>query len=252
MKTALFVVLALALLVVACSGSRTPAERGEMPENAPPANNAACAPAPAIEPEPESEPALKKRIVVTTGVHGNEPSGYLIQDQLAELGFTVHGPCNPWGIENNIRHLEDGRDLNRMFGRMDCPEAEAVKEWLKENPPDFLLDLHEDPDGTGAYLIQHGPDDEIGRKIIDALKDQYDFDPAPKFLMVQGEDGLLKPTLPVLRVMALGKIYGLAYYAWASFGCTAIVVECPGSWPEEKRKAYQLAVCKKARELFEE
>lgn len=241
-----------ALSIFACSGNRGPAVRGELPENRPSDNQAACAPAPTDEPEPEPEPAPKKRIVVTTGVHGNEPSGYLVQDQLAGLGFTVHGPCNPWGIENNNRHLEDGRDLNRMFGRTDCPEAEAVKEWLKENPPDFLLDLHEDPDGTGAYLIQHGPDDEIGRKIIDALKDQYDFDPAPKYLMVQGEDGLLKPTLPVLRVMALGKIYGLAYYAWASFGCTAIVVECPGSWPEEKRKAYQLAVCTTAKRLFEE
>ncbi|MCB9895138.1 MAG: succinylglutamate desuccinylase/aspartoacylase family protein [Planctomycetes bacterium] len=203
-------------------------------------------------PEPEPAPAPKKNFVITTGVHGNEPSGYYIKDQLAELGFNVYGPCNPWGIENNNRHLEDGRDLNRMFGRTDCPEAEKIKEWLNENKPDFLLDLHEDPDGTAPYLIQHGPDDDIGRKIIDALKDDYDFDPAPKFMMVTGEDGLLKPELNVLRLMALAKIYGLAYYAWANFDCTAIVVECPGSWDVEKRKAYHLAVCKTAKRIFEE
>jgi predicted deacylase len=202
------------------------------------------------EPEPASVP--KKNFVITTGVHGNEPSGYYIQDQLTELGFTTYGPCNPWGIENNNRHLEDGRDLNRMFGRSDCPEAETIKEWLAENRPDFLLDLHEDPDGTGAYLIQNGPDDDIGRKIIDALKDEYEFDPAPTFMMVKGEDGLLKPEAGVLRLMALAKIYGLAYYAWAKFGCTAIVVECPGSWDVEKRKAYQLAVCTTAKRMFDE
>jgi hypothetical protein len=233
----LFAVLSV-LFLVACAGSRLPAPRFVVAEPAEP---------PAVEPEPTPEPAPvpKKRIVITTGVHGNEPSGYLVQDQLAELGFTVFGPCNPWGIKNNKRGLEDGRDLNRLF-------AEAVKEFLAANPPDFLLDLHEDPDGKGAYLIQHGPDDNIGRKIVDALKDQFEFDPEPKFMIITGEDGLLKPNMQVLRFMAIGKIYSLGYYAWATYGCTTIVVECPGTWPEEKRKSYQLAVCKKARELFEE
>ena len=253
----LLIVLCVSV-VSACSGSRVPAARGAMPgEPEPAVGNDGCSGAPyALPPkgttEPETVPAPKKNIVVTTGVHGNEPSGYYIKDKLTELGFTTYGPCNPWGIENNNRHLEDGRDLNRMFGRTDCPEAEKIKEWLGENNPDFLLDLHEDPDGSAPYLIQNGPDDDIGRRIVDALKDEYDFDPAPKFMMVTGEDGLLKPELNVLRLMALAKIYGLAYYARATFDCTAIVVECPGSWDVEKRKAYHLAVCTTAHKLLME
>jgi hypothetical protein len=247
MKTALVLLaVTLAVVLVACAGSRLPAPRFVPEQPGAPAANE-----PVPEPEPEPEPVSKKRIVITTGVHGNEPSGYLIQDQLAEMGFTVFGPCNPWGIANNKRHLEDGRDLNRIFANDDSDEVKAVKEFLADNPPDFLLDLHEDPDGKGAYLIQNGPDDDIGRKIVDALKDEFEFDPEPQFLVVKGEDGLLKPTLQVLRFMALGKIYGLAFHAWATYGCTAIVVECPGTWPEEKRKRYQLRVCETAKDLFE-
>lgn len=199
---------------------------------------------PAIERDPVAD------IVITTGVHGNEPSGWLVQDRLAAMGFTVFGPCNLWGIENGKRHLEDGRDLNRLFGEDGVPEVDAVKRFLKANPPRLLLDLHEDPGATGAYLIQHGPDDDIGRRIIDAMKDEFEFDPQPRFMMVTGEDGLLKPETKHLSAMRLFSIYGLAYHAWLTYGVTTIVTECPGSWPEEKRKAYQLRVCELAKQFY--
>lgn len=256
MKINLVVFAAVAgLLIAACAGSRASAPRGETQQPAAVvADEPACNPTPEPKPAPAPEPETPSHpgFVVTTGVHGNEPSGYLIKPDLEALGFTVYGPCNPWGIENNRRHLEDGRDLNRMFGRDDCPEAETIKQWLADNPPSFLLDLHEDPDGTAPYLIQHGPDDDIGRRIVDALKDEYEFDPEPQFMMVKGEDGLLNPDGKTLAMMAFMKIYGLGFYAWATYKCTAIVVECPGSWPEEKRKAYHLKVVQTAARLFEE
>lgn len=235
-------------LLVACSSAPV----NNQPADNKPANNASAnTPAPQPEPEPAPAPTpAELGFVITTGVHGNEPSGYLIQDQLIKLGFRVFGPCNEWGIANNSRYLESGDDLNRMFGRADCPQAEAVKKFLAENPPKILFDLHEDPDGTGAYLIQHGPDDEIGRKIIDALKADFEFDPEPSFMVVKGQDGLLKPTIQQLRALKFIGVYGLAYHAWYTHGCTSIVVECPGSWPEEKRKAYQLRVCELAWKFF--
>jgi hypothetical protein len=242
MRTLLaFILIAAAL--TACSGGRI-APRAALPEP----------PAPAPQPEPQPEPGqaiseLTADMVITTGVHGDEPSGWLVQDQLVTLGFKVFGPCNPWGIENHRRELENGEDLNRVFGMEGYSEVDAVKEFLKANPPGFLLDLHEDPNGTGAYLIQNGPDDDIGRRIIDALADEFEFDPEPRSV-IQGADGLVKPTLQQLRGLLFLKVYGLGVYAWATYGCTAIVVECPGSWPEEKRKRYQLRVCEVARELY--
>lgn len=251
MKLFLIVLPVLSLLVVACA-ARMPGERAEIAYFDPPSVKETIEPADEAQPDPEPEFETPEGIVITTGVHGNEPSGYLVQDRLAEMGFTVFGPCNPWGIENNSRYLEDGRDMNRIFAKDDSEEVEAVKAFLEQNPPALLLDLHEDPNGTGAYLIQHGPDDDIGRRIVDALKNKYEFDPEPRFMMVEGEDGLLKPTMRHLRALGFLQVYGLGYYAWATHGCTAIVVECPGSWPEDKRKQYQIDVCRTAAELFAE
>ncbi|MBZ0137060.1 MAG: succinylglutamate desuccinylase/aspartoacylase family protein [Planctomycetes bacterium] len=233
----LFSLMVVAL--AACGGSRL-APRVEAPQD----------PEPVVVPEPAPAPAQPTTdIVITTGVHGNEPSGWLVQDQLFALGFNVFGPCNPWGIQNNKRELEDGTDLNRAFAWEGYAEVDAVKKFLEENPPGLLLDLHEDPNGTGAYLIQNGPDDDIARAIIDALKDEFEFDPEPRSV-ITGENGLVKPTLQQLRGLLFLKVYGLAVYAWANYACTAIVVECPGAWPEDKRKRYQLRVCEVAREIY--
>lgn len=244
MRTALLLCLCL---LAACSQPRPVA-------NNQPAN---VAPEPKPEPKPEPvpeppKPKYRTDIVITTGVHGNEPSGYLIKDKLTELGFIVFGPCNPWGIEHGKRHLEDGRDLNRSFALDDCPEAEAVREFLRNHKPGLLLDLHEDPDGTAPYLIQNGPEDDLGRRILDALKDEYEFDQEPQWGPIKGEDGLIKPTRGMLGFQKLSKVYSLGYYAWLTYGCTSFTVECPGSWPEDRRKAYHQRVCETARRIFSE
>lgn len=236
------------MLAFAFACSSAPVNDPAVPANRAPANKPANKPP---EPEPIKPTPGELGFVITTGVHGNEPSGWLVQDQLIAMGFRVFGPCNPWGIANNSRYMEDGRDLNRVFAGDDCPDAEAVKKFLAEAPPKFLLDLHEDPGGTGAYLIQHGPDDDIGRRIVDALKDEFEFDPEPKFMTVTGQDGLLKPNAQQLRALKFLRVYGLGAFAYFTYGCTTIVVECPGSWPEEKRKRYQLRVCETALKLWQ-
>ncbi|MBP9892846.1 MAG: succinylglutamate desuccinylase/aspartoacylase family protein, partial [Planctomycetes bacterium] len=122
-KLASVAMLILSMALAACSGpTRHPVE-GDSPKANAPANQPQLK-----EPEKPKEPAKPvwtKRVVITTGVHGNEPSGYLVQDQLKELGFTVFGPCNPWGIKNNKRELEDGRDLNRFFQDDTIPQVKA-------------------------------------------------------------------------------------------------------------------------------
>lgn len=218
----------------------------------------ACADTPAPqtpkEPEPPKEPAKPvwtKRVVITTGVHGNEPSGWLVQEQLKELGFTVFGPCNPWGIRNNKRAMEDGRDLNRFFQDDSIPQVKAVHDFLRANVPDLLLDLHEDPTGpAGPYLIQNGPKDTLGEEIIAALG-EYAWDPEPAWGPIKGSKGLIKPTAGVLAWQKYANVFSLAAYAYFTYNITTFTVEVPGNWPEEKRKEYQLKVCQKARELFE-
>lgn len=248
-KLASVAMLILSMALAACSGpTRHPVE-GDSPKANAPANQPQLK-----EPEKPKEPAKPvwtKRVVITTGVHGNEPSGYLVQDQLKELGFAVFGPCNPWGIKNNKRELEDGRDLNRFFQDDTIPQVKAVHDFLKANPPDLLLDLHEDPTKpTGPYLIQNGPKDKLGEEIIAALT-EYEWAKEPAWGPVKGKDGLIKPTATVLAWQKYANVFSLSAYAYFTYNVTTITVEVPGNWPEDRRKQYQLKVCQKARELFE-
>lgn len=246
-----FCTVFLALLVCACTARQSSNNTVAVTRPRPPAGavSANQEPAPAVA---AVQPRLRTDVVVTGGVHGNEPSGNEVLPGLAAAGFVTFGPCNPWGIRNNQRHLQDGRDLNRLFADATCPEVAAVRQFLAANKPGLLLDLHEDPDGTHPYLIQNGPEDDLGRRILDRLKTDYEFEAEPRWAMVRGKDGLLQPTRQMLALQKLGGIYSLAYYAWLTYGCTAITVECPGSWPAEKRRAWQVRVCTLAREIFSE
>lgn len=222
----------------------------------PPAAEPQPQPRPLLQPQGETQPApsppiaLRTDIVVTGGVHGNEPSGAAVLAELAAAGLQTFGPCNPWGLAHGSRHLEDGRDLNRSFAKTGVPEVDAVKSFLEARRPALLLDLHEDRYATGAYLIQHGPDDDLGHRIVAELDDEIAFEPKPHFNVLEGEGGVLKPGEIVLAAVELSRFYGLAFYAWRTYGCTTFVVEVPHRWPLEKRKHTHRRIVETARRLF--
>lgn len=192
---------------------------------------------------------MDARIVVTGGVHGDEPSGAEALPLLAERGFTTHGPCNPWGLEQGVRELENGGDLNRRFGLPDCEAAEQVRRFLAAHPPSLLLDLHEDCDSELPYLIQVGPRDPIGAQIVERLSDRWDFNPRPRFGVLYGSDGLLKPTAWMLWVQRMSRRWSLTFYAWLRHAAPALVVEIPAHWPLPRKVELQVAICEAAREL---
>lgn len=189
------------------------------------------------------------RIVVTGGVHGDEPSGAAALPALREKGFVTFGPCNPWGLERQRRELEDGRDLNRLFADGRVAEVRKVRDFLRENPPDLAMDLHES-DGEGPYLIQIGPEDGLASEIVAALANEYSFDPAPKWGPLTGKNGVLRPVAQALALQEISKIWSLSFYCWKIFKVTSITVECPTSWPMEKRIAYHVRVAQAAREIM--
>jgi hypothetical protein len=188
---------------------------------------------------------LAKQIVVTGGVHGNEPSGAVALAALARRGFVTAPPCNPWGLLHGRRELESGRDLNRAFADPRCEEATAVRQFLQEHPPGLLLDLHEDSRTREPYLIQYGPDD-IGRRILSELSGTYSFAPRPNFGPVVGRQGLIWPPRWMVAVVGLSPWWPLVYYAHKTFGATGCVVEAPSAWPIALRVEFHLAVVETA------
>jgi glutamine amidotransferase-like uncharacterized protein len=120
-------------------------------------------------------------VVITGGIHGNEPAGYRAAGQIRswpiQCGKLVVIPrVNTPGIKENIRWLpgedEATRNANRNFPRIGAPEkaltlpVQAVWEFIKGQKPDWVVDLHE---GFDFYIAQSG---SVGSSII-YLDDPY-------------------------------------------------------------------------------
>ena len=115
-------------------------------------------------------------VLVTGGVHGNEPAGSAAADQIrhwpVRRGRLVVVPkVNTLGLQAETRWFpplkddETQRDLNRNFPTADrhlpqSPVAEALWELVNDQQPDFVIDLHEgfdfhisNPKSVGSSII---------------------------------------------------------------------------------------------------
>ncbi len=189
------------------------------------------------------------QVFITGGIHGDEPSGAMALGPLRDRGFDVFGPCNPWGLKNGRRTLENGRDLNRMFASGNCAESRAVREAVLSTSPVLLLDLHEHRAASRPYLIQFGPRDNIGAQLVNVLKDQFQFEQRPRFGPLRGRGGLLHPSSAVLWLVGVWRRWPLAYWFWRATGRTGLVAEAPGAFSIEQRVEFHLALAQAAREL---
>ncbi|MDP6042318.1 MAG: M14 family metallocarboxypeptidase, partial [Candidatus Latescibacteria bacterium] len=104
----------------------------------------------------------KPNILLTAGVHGDEPAGveailqFLERDPTDVLNRShiLVLPCvNPSGYANDTRENIKGEDINRAFND-EVPESTLVKQQLSGRRFNIFLDMHEDYDATGTYFYE--------------------------------------------------------------------------------------------------
>ena len=104
----------------------------------------------------------KPNILLSAGVHGDEPAGVeailqFFERDIADIIQHFHIvvlPCvNPSGYVNNQRENTQGEDINRAF-KNEVPESTLVKQQLAGYRFDVFLDMHEDYDATGTYFYE--------------------------------------------------------------------------------------------------
>jgi predicted deacylase/phosphoribosylformylglycinamidine (FGAM) synthase-like amidotransferase family enzyme len=115
-------------------------------------------------------------IVLTGGIHGNEPAGAGAAEQIRHWPIKrgrliVVSHVNRPGLEKGTRYLPDEpparRDLNRNFPKTDSDEptrgelAQALWALVKKEKPAWLIDLHE------GYDFHQLNSDSVGSSIID-------------------------------------------------------------------------------------
>lgn len=116
------------------------------------------------------------RVLVTAGVHGDEPCGpgaaMLLVEQLLQhpglrtgIEITVVPLVNPRGTKAGTRRNLERLDLNRIFdGEPGGPrEVRAIEELLTREPFDLVLDLHSGrADRNGFWVLHAGAEDLLG------------------------------------------------------------------------------------------
>lgn len=120
-------------------------------------------------------------VVVTGGVHGNEPAGSRAAEQIRHWPITrgkliVVPSVNRFGLQENLRYIpkaaEETKDLNRNFpspGIATGPRGEiAVALWnfVVAADPDWLFDLHEGYEFNISHKPKPGKTKSVGSTII--------------------------------------------------------------------------------------
>jgi len=187
-----------------------------------------------------------QQVLITGGMHGDEPAGveavlqFLTRDNttfLKNFSFVIIPCINPYGYVHGTRETRDGIDINRSFETDDIVEVTIVKKVLGHIQFSMAIDFHEDYDATGFYLYEGKRDEKyIGPDLASAAKAVGPIDPEDP-----GEDA---PDLAegVYKVANAWGTQGLAPYLLHFHSEHVIISETPTVWHLDQRVALHLTI----------
>ena len=195
-------------------------------------------------------------VLITGGVHGDEPAGveaalqFLERDNtelLKQFSFTIIPCVNPYGYVHETRETRNHIDINRSFETDNIAEVAILKKILGQTQFAFAIDFHEDYEATGFYLYEGTRDEKhIGPQLAAAAKAIGPVDPedtdkeAPNF--VEG----------VYKVATEWGTQGLAPYLLHFHSKHVIISETPTVWQLEQRAALHLTILDTALDIISE
>ena len=197
-----------------------------------------------------------RRVLLTGGMHGDEPAGveavlqFLERDNtpfLKHFSFSVIPCINPYGYVKNTRETLDGVDINRAFETEDIAEVTIVKKALGQTQFSLTIDFHEDYDATGFYLYEGKRDNKyIGPDLAAVAKGVGPIDPEDP-----GEDA---PDLAegVYKVATSWGTQGLAPYLLHFHSEHVIISETPTVWQLQQRTSLHLTILDTALSIISE
>jgi protein MpaA len=180
--------------------------------------------------------ASKRRIYLSTGIHGDEPAGPLAALQLLEDNRWPDAdlwlcPClNPTGFERGTRENAQGMDLNRQYLKPSAEETRAHIAWLERQPGfDVSLCLHEDWESQGFYLYELNLDKKpsLAEEIMRRVAEVCPVDPSPLIEGRTAAGGIIRPGLdPRSRPDWPEAFYLITYKSGLSY-----TLEAPSDFP---------------------
>jgi hypothetical protein len=199
------------------------------------------------------EPSGKTlRIYISAGIHGDEPAGPLVMQELVEqnswpvnVALTVFPCLNPAGFLLNRRENAEGLDLNRQYLNPVAQETKAHIAWLQGQPAfDLCLCLHEDWESHGFYVYELNPQNQpsLAEPIIARVREVCPIDSSDLIEGRPAHNGLIKPSLdPASRPQWPEAFFLLTYKTRLSY-----TFEAPSDFPLASRVAALVAAVKAA------
>jgi hypothetical protein len=203
-----------------------------------------------------------RRVVITAGIHGDEPAGVAAVTRLLEaphewapilahFDATIFPCANPTGFTRNHRTNGEGIDLNRTFDQPDPPPETAwIRDQLAPNSVnasfDAAIELHEDSDGEGFYLYElaEGPP-YAGDHVVRAVAPLVAIDPRDVIEGFPAERGVIRPD-PAMRPDGDSEGWPQALYSFRVGIPMCLTLETPSTMLPIERRAEILLVALKA------
>lgn len=194
------------------------------------------------------ESPVQWRVLLSAGVHGNEPAGVECLMQFAEalsgkadvypgIAFDIVPLVNPWGWIHRRRRNADNRDLNRDFASFHAQESAIMRDLCSRNTYDLMVDLHEDSDVAGFYFYRLAhPDPTLCRRIIAAVRDaDHPIHHGRVSRIFCARDGVITCPLWSLRLARIARQLSMSNY-FRLEGCPqAFLFETPSRLPLDAR-----------------
>ncbi|EQC47966.1 DUF2817 domain-containing protein [Bacteriovorax sp. Seq25_V] len=128
----------------------------------------------------------KKKIIITSGVHGNESVGVstllkvinqIVYDKnmRTKFDFVFFPALNPGGLRQNTRRLKNDVDLNRTFTKgKEQGVTKILQESLDGEEFELALDLHEAYTKNGFFVIKADKeDDQLTKESLSIIDESY-------------------------------------------------------------------------------
>jgi len=145
----------------------------------------------------------KKDVIISSGVHGNEPAGVAANFELIKIlqtnkelkkyNYYIVPVVNPWGWEKATRYNYDGMDINRDFStnNHNTQEAEIFTDYFKDLKPFAAIDLHESRSTGNFYFVYTRNMKRLMVDFINENNDKYIFENDLKYIVTTAKSGII-------------------------------------------------------------
>ncbi|MBT5146425.1 MAG: M14 family metallocarboxypeptidase [Gemmatimonadetes bacterium] len=183
-----------------------------------------------------------RRVLITGGVHGDEPAGveavlqfleHSVADYVRHFHFVVIPCVNPSGYEANTRENGSGQDINRSMSNNGVIESMSLRQVIADQPFDLFFDLHEDYEATGFYMYEAERERRLlGEQIVDAVRQIGSIDSDDNT-----DPGLDMPVSEGLfEINPAWRTSGWSVYAYFESATHGVLTETPSTaWPLQTR-----------------